>query len=525
MRNCRLLIVFVCVLSFALAGCKREEPTTWDSSVLVPLAHGRLTLDNIIVDSLLSADESGLWHLRFNRDLADFNLDSIVNVRDTVVNLECNLPISGSFNPGFVVPVDFGEEIHLNVPSVQLKHAVLKSGRLEYTLISSVNGDLICNFEIPGLKKNGQPELFVVSTNPGSSAAPYTTGGSIDLSGYSLDLTGASGTTFNRIATNFNILVDPLAPNPAQVIAGDNVIMQLHFVHPDLTYADGYFGEHHYNLNEQFEVGENFNLPSGVLNLDGAQMHVDVRNAVGIDAQMHFTNLSGVNASGNALMLNHGPLYVPLNISRAVRSGDQVVANTYAYELNASNSNLDAFMEFLPKTLNVAADVVLNPMGNITDGNDFIFTADALEASVSLDVPLRLGMHDLAFADTLEITADALEEVFNGDLVLWAKSDFPCEAKCDLFLIDGSDSRSIVENATLHAASLTSAMGQTAAAESFIHLPIDTDIITRWNANHRLVIRVTLNTLSQTDVVGIYDHFGIDFKLIANGDYQIHIGE
>jgi hypothetical protein len=523
MKKCFPLLALLFL--FVLDSCKREEATTWDSDLLVPIAKGRLTLDNLVADSLLSADESGLWHLRVNRDLADFNLDSIVNVRDTTINLECTLPISGSFNPGFVVPVNFGEEIHLNLPAVQLKHAILKSGTLEYTLVSTVNGDLICNFELPGLKKNGQSEMLQVSTNPGSNSAPFTTTGRIDLADYSLDLTGITGNTFNRIETNFNILVDPQASGPAQVISGNHVVMQLHFIDPLLTYADGYFGEHHYALQEEIKLGNDFNMPTGVLDLDGATMQVNIRNAVGMDAQMQFTDLSGVDAAGSALALSYQPLYMPLNISRAVRSGDGVIANSYGFALDGTNSNLDAFMEHLPSILHIDADVLLNPLGNVTDGNDFIFLDDALEANVNLDVPLRLGMHGLTFVDTLDITTDGIDETFNGNVVLWARSDFPVEAVCDVVLMDDAESRTLVHEAKLNAAANASANGQTIAAESNILLPIDPDVLARFNSDHHLVVRVTLNTPATPEVVGIYSHYGIDIKLIADGDYQIHVGQ
>jgi hypothetical protein len=92
----------LCALTFT--RCSRNEPTVWDSDVMVPLATGRLTLSNVVDDSMLYADASGLWHVKFERELADFNLDTIVAIDDTTIAVGFELPISGSFNPGQFAP-------------------------------------------------------------------------------------------------------------------------------------------------------------------------------------------------------------------------------------------------------------------------------------------------------------------------------------------------------------------------------------------------------------------------------------
>jgi len=301
--------------------------------------------------------------------------------------------------------------------------------------------------------------------------------------------------------------------------------MELKFIDPGVEYADGYFGQHNYELNETVDLDASVNLPEGTLDLNGAVMNVNIRNAVGMDAQLHFTGLRGYNAVGNTIELEHAPLFAPLNIARATRNGSDVIAEEHAYVLNSDNSNLDNFLEFLPRDLNITATVGLNPMGDITAGNDFVFLDDALSATVALDIPLRIGMDNLTFRDTLDLTNDAIEALFNGDLSLWLKNEFPIGARCTLRLLQDGELITVVEGASIDAASTTTSVGATQAAESWIAIPLNPELIGRVNNTHQLVIDVGLNTPGPGTAVGIYDTYGIDFKLIANGTYTFEIGQ
>jgi hypothetical protein len=515
-------MVLLCML--ALTNCTRKEPTVWDSDLLVPLATGRLTLSNVVDDSLLYAEASGLWHVRFERELADFNLDTIVAIEDTSITVGFELPLAGSFNPGFIAP-DIVEEINMNVPSAQLRHVRFNRGVLEYRLISAIQGDLICQFSLPGLTRNGVGEEITIQTNPGTSTNPFTHNGSIDLAGYELSLTGPLNNDNNVVETILGIQVDPAADAPATVLINDAVQMELMFIDAGIAYADGYFGQHNYELNELVELDASVDLPQGTLNLNGAVMNVNIRNAVGMDAQLQFEGLRGINAVGNTIDLEHAPLFAPLNISRATRNGSSILAEEHQYELNADNSNLDAFMEFLPRDLNLTASVVLNPLGDITAGNDFIFLDDALSANVILDVPLRIGMENLTFRDTLELTNDAIDALFDGELSLWLRNEFPCSARCTLRLKQEGDMMTVVEGALIDAAAPTTSVGVTQAAESWINISLSQEVLSRLNNTHKLVIDVALETPGPGTVVGIYENYGIDFKLMANGTYTFELGQ
>ena len=67
-----LHIAMACAaVSMILLACQRKEATTWNPEYAAPLVHGRLGLDDLVTDSLLLADQQGLWYLHFMSDVAN----------------------------------------------------------------------------------------------------------------------------------------------------------------------------------------------------------------------------------------------------------------------------------------------------------------------------------------------------------------------------------------------------------------------------------------------------------------------
>jgi len=517
------LSLFVWIL---FSGCTRREPTSWDSDLRGPLAFGKLSMDDVVADSLLYADEAGLWHLFYEESLTDFELDSIVEIPDTVIVNEYPLLVSGAFLPGFTLPIAQVQQINIQHPTVQLMHARMKSGQLRYRVVSPVDGFLNCSLSIPGLTLNGVQQTIAVNTTPPPAGQDFISEGFIDLAGAELDLTGESGSSFNRIAVAFNVVVDPNSSQSAIVAAGDEITLELSFVQPKLAYARGYFGTHHYDLNEQVDFSAFAAMPEGALNIEGASMQFNIRNAVGIDAQIDFEQISNYNQNNQAsIVLEHPTLYNAINITRAHDNDGSVQAYEYNFDVNASNSNLDAFLENLPNQFTLQGDVVVNPLGNVSDGNDFIYTDDALEANIIMDIPMRFGMQDLHLTDTLRLTNTAEEIPLDGELLLWINNGFPVEGLVSLYIIENGNRITLAENLQIDSAVPTTIPASPTPAESWLTIEVNREQLSKINEANPLLIDVTLQTPAAPATVGIYVDQHIDFKLILDGTYTIQYGE
>lgn len=523
LSTCFWICGFIAVVFFS---CKRSEPTSWDADVKGPMAYGRLSLENIVADSLLLADESGLWHLMLDENLSDFDLDSIVKIPDTSIVKQYPLFVVGDFPQGFALPITPTQEIRIQLPTVQLKEVRIKSGLLKYRLHSPVDGYLNCTFNIPGLTFNGVPQSLLLNTEPPSNGGDYVAEGMLDLSGYDLNLTGESGSSFNRIAASFNVIVDPTAELPAHVSQGDALEMELEFVEPKLSYARGFFGTHLYQLDEDVDFTSLAHMPDGMLNLEGASMQFIIRNAVGVDAQIDFAEISNFNSGQQStVVLDQQQLYNPINITRAQDQGGVVEAYEYTIDVNADNSNLDAFLENLPNQFKLHGDVAINPLGNVSDANDFIYTDDALQARIKLDVPLRIGMQDVHISDTLYVQNDAQDVPLNGELTLWVLNAYPVGTDISLYVLENGQRIPLAEHVEVASAIPSANSSQPIPAESWVTMPVTDELLAKVNENNALLIDVVLQTPNAPGVVGLYAHQFIDFKLLVDGTYMIQYGD
>ena len=79
------IFFFICISLFS--ACKHElERPTWDVDLLVPLIHSQMSINDMLSDSAITIneDEDGFITLVFQEKFTDINLDTLINVEDTL---------------------------------------------------------------------------------------------------------------------------------------------------------------------------------------------------------------------------------------------------------------------------------------------------------------------------------------------------------------------------------------------------------------------------------------------------------
>ena len=81
------IFFFICI--FLFSACKHElERPTWDVDLLVPLIHSQMSIDDIdmLSDSAITIneDEDGFITLVFQEKFTDINLDTLIDIKDTL---------------------------------------------------------------------------------------------------------------------------------------------------------------------------------------------------------------------------------------------------------------------------------------------------------------------------------------------------------------------------------------------------------------------------------------------------------
>ena len=92
--------IFLIILSITLLfACKHElESPTWDVDVILPIAHAKLNINNIISDTaaIINEDDEGFISLVFQQEFIDMNLDTLIKI-DAIADEQTHTLDSATF--------------------------------------------------------------------------------------------------------------------------------------------------------------------------------------------------------------------------------------------------------------------------------------------------------------------------------------------------------------------------------------------------------------------------------------------
>jgi hypothetical protein len=232
----QILFLIIAILTFS--SCKKEK-TTWESDWSAPLINDTLSLKNLVNDSTI-IENGSYYALDLNREIFNLNLGELIEIPDTTIVqnfiFSTNLSVAAGFS--FVNSV---EEHFLDLKEVQLKSILLKNGSIELKVLNPLPTKAIFDIELPGVTKNGIVFSETYTAPAGTNSNPGEIIKNIDLSGYSMDLTGVSGGDYNLIKSQVKVSSDPLGPDIT--VTPSNVIkFNATFKDVKVDYARGYFG-------------------------------------------------------------------------------------------------------------------------------------------------------------------------------------------------------------------------------------------------------------------------------------------
>jgi hypothetical protein len=320
-----------------------------------------------------------------------------------------------------------------------------------------------------------------------------------------------------------NIKTSPDAPSNAEVYGQDSIVIDLQIIEPLISYARGYFGEHHYEMDETVSFGDDIDLPTGVLNLNQISVDFKVENNVGVDARIEFSGLTAENSmTSSSVALVNPAFFSDMNITRATDVNGLVIPTYHEVSMNELNSNVDAFIETLPDAISVQADVDINPLGNVSDNNDFIYTDKPLNALMEIDIPLCIGMSNLTLEREIELEEASDIPSANGTIYLKMVNGFPLSALVDLTMVtpEGMVISGLLSDAYLAPAPGDGSTNQ-GTAESVFAIAVNDSWLAQWASPNKLLMSVSFNSNGETEWVKLTTSGFIDF--VITGDITTEV--
>ncbi len=520
-------------LLLTLFSCRPDlEPPTWSSDVLFPLIESDLKIQNALDDSLLTTNPDGTMNFVYRESFLNFGLDSIYSLPDTSSEIRFELPLGAiTVPPGQGLAGDTGTEQY-TLNGIELQFASIRSGSLRLDYENTVTEAIVVTYRLPNATLNGQP-LFVTQTvPPGTKSNPTTLSRTYDLSDYEFDFRGTNQDEFNIINSEFAAVVDPNGQTTT-VTGGDYFSFLASFIDIKPKYGRGYFGQQTVDLGPAIDSLNIFNnIKRGNINLDRASVTFEILNNIGVDMEAQITRLTGINrGSGNRVDLDHELTQSAVNINRAqdINNGLPVKPGIYKQTLTENNSNITDFLGNIPDLVEYEIGVNLNPFGNASGGNDFVYENEGLSLFGEVKIPLSFNADSLVIVDTNDFELDRELEpqtnrIVGGKLWLHALNWYPFEVEIQVTLLDSTNR--VLESIIAFPNTIPAAApGVDGKVESpvlgRIPISLNAERIANLYKTSSIIVSATINAAGSTPI-DLFDYYKINAKLIADLEYEVN---
>lgn len=435
----RKILFTLLTFTVLLSSCKKEN-TVWETDWSAPIIDDTLSLVNWVNDSTLS-EVGGFYALDLSRTLIDRNVNDFLAIPDTVIKK--NFGITFAFinvPPGFVL---FGEESEndLGFDDVELKQIIAGEGFLDITVKNPIGTKAFFTIQLIGVKKDGVEFSQTIMADAGTIANPGVVTKTLDLSGYSFDLTGVNGNKRNILTSKVTVIADPAGPT---VLVTNSDIVSVDVGLRDITidYARGYFGNRIVSDTTDFHLDVMKLVQSGTIDLPASTIKFKIENGIKVGATGFLSLLRSENSAGNIVNLAHPQIGTAFNMSPATGGWNGTLTPSIKEIIfNSINSNMEAMFENLGSKYTAGYKIEMNPWGNISSGSDEIYPNSRLKVQVEATMPLAMGANALVIRDTFAVDLTQSNEnvhVTKGELMLKATNAFPISADVKLVLLDAN---------------------------------------------------------------------------------------
>jgi hypothetical protein len=192
------------------------------------------------------------------------------------------------------------------------------------------------------------------------------------------------------------------------------------------------------------------------------------------------------------------------------------------YIIQPSNSNITELINILPDEISYQIDFSVNPNGNVSGGNDFVYYEYGLKSRINMEIPLSMMAERLTLSDTTDFNTGAGgSRVIEGVLHLIADNGFPFDAEIQMYTLNelNETTDSLFSNTMILAASVDANDKVTSTRRTLLEIPVSKAKmeILRVTRRIRIVTRFTTNPGNRH--LKIYSDYSVDFKLTGDFTY------
>ena len=428
--------------------------------------------------------------------------------------------------------IDQDNEVKYNLDGgAKLKTLKVQSGNLKVTVRSTIDDTTRFTFQLPtAISPTGNSIDMNAALPPafGTNVSSYSQ--TVNLSGYTFDLTGSNGNAYNILLSHLKASIDSTGLVTTLALT-DSVFIDYRFENIVPSFIDGYLGQHIEEIGPSLAPFDLFShIQSGTLDLSQVNVDLGITNGLGADGEVFIYNLSSVNHRTNqtVMLQANGLINSPITIPRAT---DFPYAPAYTnFHMDNSNSNIKSLIENLPDEVEYKLDVFVNPNGNTHNYSDFAYSNGTMGVDLNLNVPLSFFADQLILVDTLDfqIPQDVYGKptITDGVFNLIADNGFPLEAMVQVYVYD--DQFNLIDSLftsdkLINSALLDANCKVNQLTKSILPIPVDEQKMDQLKTGSKAIIKVSFSTSHLPPCSGahmnIYSNYNLDLSLTGKFNY------
>jgi hypothetical protein len=505
----------IIIITASLFSC-RKEGTSWDSDWIAPIINDSLLVSDFVNDSTFEVNADNSIQVVLDRDLVDLNLSDLVVIPDTTVLQDFTLGVQSLSLPAGTNFLDEIQEHEFALGDVALFDARLSSGKAYIRIENPIPTKGIFNVELPGVTKDGVVFSQVEEVPAASGGSNGVETFELDLKYYSVDMRGVNGNSFNKLQSKMSVTTGPDGPT-VTMTNQDVVKFSISFENLKVDYARGYFGSTTFSDTTEVFLDALANITGGSIDLNDINFDLTIANGIKVAAQGKITMMESVNFDDNKVDLTHPEFNQFLNLDPAQGFGINHIPSEKVLNFENGNSNIVSFLENLGYKYNLGYELMINPWGNTSSGNDEIFPSSRVKLNLKTDFPLDVAMSDLTIQDTFEVdfTSDQrFLKVKEGQFILKTENSFPFGGGAELILMDENNQLigSIVSSEVLEAAKVNITNDGYKSIDQVITFDIANSIAEKLPEVKNIILKVRVNSAYSPNNV-VYANARLKFLL------------
>ncbi len=532
---------------FIFGQCMRDEfefdklstDLEINSGILMPLAFGSLSFDNIVSEfdntGLLSEDADGLLYLTYADSLISFVANDLLEIPEQDF-FQFFIQTDFGFPPGWVTEsVDKQQDFPFTFANnEELDSMILNEGDLIFEISSEFQhtGQIVMTF--PNITLNGIPLVETIDMDDPSGN--FTASIVEPIDGYTIHLNDSVGTDTLFLPVLFHVeLTNSGNPDPAPT---DSIKVVAKISALEFETIFGYIGDYEM-LSETGEMDLGFfDSPlDGYIEFEEPIINLNILNSYGVPAVITLKDFKGYNNDGDSTDLTFGAedtlafRYAYPKLSDYFNS--DIVKDTII-SIDNGNSNLPEFLAFMPSSMKYNMSAVSNPDGNTV----YNFVSDESEINVGFEfvLPLYFKADDFALTDTMDFDlfqdAEMIEKI---TLMLEVTNGLPIDIDFQIIFMDSLynsvDSlfdgayQPVIPSASLNADDSVNEPGIKTSLIEFT----DEDIVGKLENVRYGLLRAGLKTPDDEggDLIPVkfYSNYTVDFNLSVSVDVKANIND